>query len=376
MKNVVICGSQLKQVEAYADSIYACQIDGATLNCGVIDTPDTIFDKHTPKNKNAVFVHIKAFSLNYRDKNFIFSMLKKNAENGYFAIGSDFAGEVIETGSEVRTLSVGDTVIGNNHYRGVEFGANHMTQGIPSSHAGKEYHVFQESRLIKIPDNISTVTAAAFSVCAQTAYSIVRKLNIKAGGNILITAARSNTSLFVLNALRQYPVNITMTTTSTGYEQQIKAMGAKEVIQIDPTLDSLARNEALSAIAMQMGRFQGVVDPFYDLHLDKVTDLMAPGGKYITCGLHEQHPDMIGQTSAKLESNLNKVMMAAIFNNLEIIGNCLGQTEDLVAAVEDHANGLFNVAVDCVFTGQEVVAFIDRTYNAQDRLGKVVFAFN
>lgn len=42
----------------------------------------------------------------------------------------------------------------------------------------------------------------AFSLSAQTAYSMVRKANLNKGDNVLVTAATSNTSLSVIERLK------------------------------------------------------------------------------------------------------------------------------------------------------------------------------
>jgi hypothetical protein len=34
------------------------------------------------------------------------------------------------------------------------------------------------------------------------------------------------------------------------------------------------------------------------------------------------------------------------------------------------------VAVDSVYSGREVGAFLDRTYNARDRFGKVIYQYD
>lgn len=69
------------------------------------------------------------------------------------------------------------------------------------------------------------VVAAAFSLGAQTAYSLVRKLNLASGENVLITSARSNTALFAIRALRRYSVNVYATSTSPQFVTELQGMG-------------------------------------------------------------------------------------------------------------------------------------------------------
>ena len=68
-------------------------------------------------------------------------------------------------------------------------------------------------------------------------------------------------------------------------------------------------------------------------------------------------------------------MHRVMVNNLQIIGNCLGLTEDLERALAAHSAGHFPVIVDSVFSDGDAAGFLDRTYNAPDRFGKVVYLY-
>ena len=76
-----------------------------------------------------------------------------------------------------------------------------------------------------------TEVAAAFPLAAQTSYSMIRKLNPAPGENILDTAAKSNTSLFAINALKKYDVNVYAVSTSTQFKEQLQQM---DLIALSP----------------------------------------------------------------------------------------------------------------------------------------------
>ncbi len=69
-------------------------------------------------------------------------------------------------------------------------------------------------------------------------------------------------------------------------------------------------------------------------------------------------------------------MLYTSFHNIHLIGNFLGQAEDLAQAIRDYNAGLLNVTIDSVFRGNQVAAFFDRTYNTRDRFGKVVYCYS
>jgi D-arabinose 1-dehydrogenase-like Zn-dependent alcohol dehydrogenase len=72
----------------------------------------------------------------------------------------------------------------------------------------------------------------------------------------------------------------------------------------------------------------------------------------------------------------NRELISVMIKNLHIIGNCIGLTSDLQAALDDYDRGTLKVAVDSVYSGHEVGAFLDRTYNARDRFGKVIYQYD
>lgn len=374
MRNVAICGDKIKFSVFEDNFVDTIEINQVNILGGLLHTDNLQFDKNNPKNHHQVLVKKKAFSCNYRDKNIIFKMSVKGPEDSFYTVGSDFVGEVVDLGKEVTELKIGDRVIGNNAYP--QAGVADVRPGIPSNHGSKEYQIFHQVKLIKIPPEMSDEVAASFSIGGQTSYSIIRKFNPTRGANVLITAAKSNTSLFVINALKKYDVNIYATTTSNLFVEELKAMGVKEVIKIEKNPNSLLENESIKQFVEKTGGFDCVFDPFFDLYLEQAVELMNFEAKYITCGLYDQYFDLIGQNFTSFSLNTGQIMGLATIKNLQIIGNCLGTTDDLKNAVQDYTSGKLKVNIDSVFTGKQIGKFFDRTYNAEDRFGKVVYKYD
>lgn len=372
MRNIAICGDNVKGELPGKYPVETIEIHGVAVNCGTVVTQDTAFDARAFQNRSKLLVRVRAFSCNYRDLSLLFSAAQNVSEGSFWTLGSEFVGEVVELGSEVTGFAVGDRVVGNNNFSGVaSFGAS-PRQGIPTNNASREYQIFDEASLMKIPRNMPDRVAAGFSLGAQTAYSMLRKLSLTEGARVLVTAAKSNTSLFAINALRKYNVNLYATSTSMQFERELKEMGVKELILLKPGRESFDPQARLQAVVEEVGRFDFVIDPFFDVHLGEVTKVMVPGGTYITCGLGEQNQHQkVSQAGPGPKSGL----LTAIANNLRIIGNCLGLTEDLAAALRDYETGSLSVTIDSVFSGNRVGGFLDRTYNRRDRFGKVTFEY-
>jgi NADPH:quinone reductase-like Zn-dependent oxidoreductase len=372
MRNFAICGSNFNGLggSTLLDSI---DIEGVTVRCGLVQTPDLEFDRHASQNHDKVLVKVTAFSCNYRDKSLILQMATLGPATSFYVIGSEFVAEVIDLGPGVTGLQVGDRVISNGSYPRAD--VEGVVGGLPTNHGSKEYQMFHWCKLLKIPPEMPDEVAAAFPIGAQTSYSMIRKLNLAEGDDDLVTAARSNTSQFAINALRKYPVNDYATTTSGCYEAELKELGVRQLIKIDPNLTSFMENETLKAIALEAGGFDAVIDPFFDVHLRKVLPVMAPGGRYITCGMYDQYSRFTGKEFTPPALTVKQLVNALLLGNVQLIGNCIGQTEDLCRAIADYTAGQWSVVIDSVFKGAQAGAFLERTYNAPNRFGKVVYKY-
>ena len=372
MRNAAICGARIRERFPLNASIATLDIDGVAVTAGLIETADAVFDAGAPENASRVLVRVRAFSCNYRDKSFVMRMATRGPATSFYVIGSEFVADVLDVGAAVTALRPGDRVISDHAYPQARSAS--APAGVPTNHASKERLILHEAKLRKLPDGMTDATAAAFSLGAQTAYGLVRKLRLQPGEKVLVTAARSNTSLFVLQALRHQGVEVYATTRATTGGDTLRAMGVREIITLDPASVS-SGGRIVSEVAEAIGGFDAVIDPFFDLHFGRVVYLLAQGGRYVTCGLHDQTSHIIGRAATRSEVDLTAVMVRMITRNLQVMGHCLGSTDDLARALDDHAAGRLDVLVDSVYDGEAVAPFLERTFCAPDRLGKVVFRY-
>src|SRR5262249_54632256 len=103
---------------------------------------------------------------------------------------------------------------------------------------------------------------------------------------------------------------------------------------------------------------------------------LAPNGKYITCGLYDQYTTSEMPRRSGNSDAMTQILLSALVRNLQIVGNCLGTSDDLRAAIQDFDAGTFRVVGDSVFRDGEVGAFLQRTYNERTRFGKVVYQYD
>lgn len=342
-------------------------IEGRSVHVGIAEIEDAVFDPSTEDNRNRVFVRIRGFSLNYRDKAIL---LRPVGVGGAQAIGSEFAGQVVAVGHGVRGFTVGQRVLAEMAWPSDE--ASGVFGGVPTNAASVELQSFPAAKLVPIPEGMSDEVAAAFTLGAQTAFAMIRRLELRPGEKVLVTAGTSNTSLFSMGALRNSSVNVYAVTSSRHAAPKLEALGVKQVIELRSRSDDFA---SVRSLARATGGFNAVIDPFSDVYLPRSIGVLGFFGRYVTCGLANQGWGELTLPGLP-DIGLSDVLGAIIVKNIEIIGNCLGLKQDLEAALRAWSAGSFQMKIDSVYSGAHVGAFIERTYNATHRFGKVVYLYS
>lgn len=346
---------------------YILELDSYKIPLALINIPDTEFNENEDKNKNAILVKKKGFSLNYRDLGIIenaWLRLKDLEQDTYYPVGSDFCGEILKIGKNVNNLKVGDYVIADCSYPISPFNS---FPGIPSNHASKELEIFHKGKIQKIPKSIPVEQASGMSIGVQTAISMIKKANITEGDNILITSISSNTSLFILNFLREKKCNI--------YGLSYSGMKINKIKEKFPFIKNIY-NIKENNIPKDLF-FNIVFDPFSDTHLAILQHNLSFEAKYVTCGMYNQSSEKIN--SKPSYQNLPLLMSGIIAKNVNIKGNCLGKSEDLSEGVEIiNNNQNSQIIIDKTFEDEnDINEFIKRSFNisCENKLGKVSFLY-
>jgi NADPH:quinone reductase-like Zn-dependent oxidoreductase len=368
---IAICGRELEADRPACGPVGVVRLNGRDVRFARVPVDEPRFDPTAPEHARHALVRVAAFSLNFRDKAYCAEMSRVCGPRSFLPVGSEFAGEVVAVGAGVTSVRPGDRVVGDYSYptRSSAPGGEGVRGGVPTNHASRGLLVLPEASLFPVPAAMPVEVAAAFALNAQTAYSMVRKLAVGPGDTVLVTAARSSASLFSLSALRAAGVRTVAVTTSAGDADRIRAAGADEVVTAAAAGD-LASHPELARFAHPQRGFAGVVDPFWDVYLSRVVPLLRSGGRYVTCGVLHQGGDP--PPPADLTGTMNEVML----HNRTVIGNCLGERDDLARAVADYAAGRLAVPIDRVYTGDDAARFVDRTFNDPARFGKVVFRYS
>lgn len=351
---------------------YQFLINDMNIRYGLVELESPNFN--SSEHSDFVLVQKMAFSLNYRDLALAIMIQKQldsaNPKEGLnYAIGSDFSGVIVDKGKNVENFEIGDRVIPNSNYPYSEY--PNILPGIPTNQGSKEFEILHKSKLAKIPDEMSFVEGAAFTIGFQTVYSMIDRLNIEHGAKVLITAGTSNTSLFAINTLlNQGNRNIVVLVRSDIAKQRIAEMGwdIKCIVVNPDTEKSLMENREINSCVNNTGGFQYVIDPFIDSNLVKVIPSIAMNGKYITCGISDQFN---GDSRLNLPPLLFGIL---IMKNVSIIGNCLGTSQHLYAAIKDFSLNKLQVPIKAVLN-TDLGSFIEKSFTKVDGIGKVVFHY-
>jgi NADPH:quinone reductase-like Zn-dependent oxidoreductase len=351
------------------------EVDGVTVSCGLVGMPMPHFNPESPAHREAVLLRVRAFSCNYRDKAFVRSLRNVPAQR-FSTIGSEFVADVVAAGCDVPSLVVGDRVISDHHFEGATWIAPGVRGGVVTNQASRGYHVVSARKVRRIPSSMPDDVAATFSLNAQTAYSMLRRLELRPGSNVLVTSAVSNASLFTLAAIRAHDVRVYAATSSARWVDRLRAIGAEDVLVVERNLAGFRDAAHVGEFAATIGGFDYVIDPFFDLHIEKAVEIMNPFGRYITCGLVGQNEFAAASAGVATRApSANLLLGQMMMKNLTLIGNCIGLSSDLDAAVRDYERGSFRPPLDAVFSGEQAAGFLDRTFNDPDRFGKVAFRY-
>lgn len=173
--------------------------------------------------------------------------------------GSDFAGQIEATGSDVTAFKVGDKVFGFDD------------SGL-RSHA--QYLILTDDKaILKIPENINYSQAAASCEGAHYAYNFINKVEIKSGQKVLVNGATGAIGSAATQLLKNLDVDVVAVCNRANIEL-VKSLGAVKVI--DYTLEDFTEDKV---------QYDHIFDTVGKSSFFKCRPLIKPGGAYISSEL-------------------------------------------------------------------------------------------
>ena len=222
-----------------------------------------------------VEVEIEAAALNFKDVLVALGMVPAPGGKGKF--GLECAGRVKRLGSNVRTLSVGDEVMG--------FGGSWVA---PSA-------VFPSAWLARRPARLSTVEAAATPVTFTIAQLALREIGrLGKGESVLIHSAAGGVGLAALQVARAAGAEIHATAGSDAKRAYLRSLGVENLS------DSRSPRFGEEVLQRTGGRGVDVVLNSLGTELSRVSlDVLKPQGRFLELGLGNAALESVAQAQHK-----------------------------------------------------------------------------
>lgn len=198
-------------------------------------------ERETPKPQGSeVLVKINATSLNYRDL-----MMVKGSYNPKLKLPlvpfSDGAGEVVEVSENVTKWQVGDRVspiFMQGWIEGeIEYKKARTALGGDLDGCLREYAVFDEGALVRIPDHLSDEEAATLPCAALTAYHALFVSGCLKSDDTVLIQGTGGVSIFALQMASVYGCQTFVISSSDEKLQRAKEIGADHLINYNETPD-------------------------------------------------------------------------------------------------------------------------------------------
>lgn len=183
--------------------------------------------------RGEVLVRVHAVSLNFRDLAIMRGRYPRKAVPGLIPT-SDAAGEIVAVGEGVTAFNAGDRVMGAFHPRwfGGEMPSTIQTDSYGAENDGWlcELKAVSQEAVVKLPDRLSYEEGCALPCAGLTAWTALGgQTPIRAGHTVLVQGS-GGVSVFALQLARAVGATVVATTSSIAKAQQLKALGASEVV--------------------------------------------------------------------------------------------------------------------------------------------------
>ncbi|MCY3410939.1 MAG: zinc-binding dehydrogenase [Candidatus Heimdallarchaeota archaeon] len=242
---------------------------------------------------------------------------------------SDFAGEVIAIGKDVKNVQVGDRVVVNP---GVSCKKcerclnNQQSECIKFSMIGEhhwggaaEIAVVPSSNVMIIPEHITYTTAAASPVTVMTSYRMIyKKLRLQRGELILIIGATGGVGTIAVKMAKILGAKVIALGSNQENMKRLQDIGADFVINYHENewpkqVYSLAKSHDKKGV-------DAVFDSVGEQVFESAVRALGKGGRYVTCG-----------ATSGTQGKLNLAM--TFWNQISIMGSTMASDDEFIEAM-------------------------------------------
>ena len=284
-------------------------------------------------------------------------------------LGGDVAGDVVETGSEVLNVKVGDRVVVNPRLTctqcqyciagETELCTRPGRMGQTSQGGYAEYVVAPGVNAVVIPDSLPYEEAASLPTVFMPAWNmLIRRAKLQAWETVLILSASSGVGTAAIQVAKNIiGARVIATTSSDKKVQMAKALGADEVINYSKE----DITEQVKELTTRRG-VEVVVDHVGEEFWPAAYASLAPGGRYGICGVTTGY-------RSELQMGLLFIRAQTVF------GVFMGQQEDLRQIVEMAGRGIIHGVISDTYPLQDA-ARAHRAMEEQSFFGKLILTID
>ncbi len=185
-----------------------------------------------------VLVKFKAASVNFRDFMIAEGLFAPPEDLPVIPL-SDGAGAVVAVGQDVSDLKVGDMVTPLFFPRWLSGDAlgdeRSVSTGLEAPGCLREFGVFDESAVVKVPDHLSAEQAACFPCAGLTAWSALVTTAGVQSGDVVLVLGTGGVSIFALQFAKATGATVIVTSSSDAKLDHAQELGADHCINYQST---------------------------------------------------------------------------------------------------------------------------------------------
>jgi|AGTN01.2.fsa_nt_gi NADPH:quinone reductase and related Zn-dependent oxidoreductases len=312
-----------------------------------------------PLGPNDVLIRMKAASLNYRDLLVASGRYNKGLKLPKIPV-SDGAGEVVEIGESVSKFKPGDRVSPNFFSEWImgPIAGSFVKSDLGGTVDGvlREFAVFNEKSLVRIPDYLTFEEAATLPCAAVTAWNgLIEQGQLKAGESVLVMGT-GGVSIFALQFAKMSGAEVIATSSSDEKLERLKKLGANHVINYKKNPDW-----EKEVVKITCGRgVDHVVEVGGAGTLDKSTTSVKFGGHISLIGV-------LANPEAQSSSYTISILMKAIKMQGVFVGS-VEMYERMNAAISVHK---LRPVIDQMFQVRDIVEAL-KYQQSGSHFGKIV----
>jgi len=274
-----------------------------------------------------------------------------------FVSGLDVAGTVDAVGEGVTALEPGDRVVlcpneacGTCRY--CREGPENLCENFSLYHGGlAEAARVQADRLVRLPDGVGTVDAAALPTAYMTAFHMLRRVDAGPGDLVFIPGVTGGVGVAGVQLASVLGAQSVGTSSSQTKLERVESLG------LDYAIESTDPDEIRAAVT-DIGPVDGVLNHLGGEYTQLGLDVLRRGGRMALCG--------------RTAGGTSEIDIPDLFlGHKRVIGSTMGTQGDLERTVGLVADGKLTPEIEATYpleeTGAAFAAMQDR-----DSVGKLV----